>query len=135
MTKTMIKSSDEIYPVITTALEEATRPLTAPELMSNPKVFTAAIARWGNDKVKTGEKLSNVLGFMWRRGAVDRFPAPPSHSMARYAYALKGKAESHDEVIKFEPPATKNKGDVSIVEKDGEIIIDLSGFTIVVKPK
>lgn len=47
MTKTMIKSSDEIYPVITTALEKATRPLTAPELMSNPDVFTAAIARWG----------------------------------------------------------------------------------------
>lgn len=47
MTKTVIKSSDEIYPVITRALEEATRPLTAPELMANPKVFTAAIARWG----------------------------------------------------------------------------------------
>lgn len=38
-------------------------------------------------------------------------------------------------MIKFEPPATKNKGDVSIVEKDGEIIIELAGFTIVVKPK
>jgi hypothetical protein len=130
----LIKSTDEIYPAITDALEKATRPHTAPELMAHPEVFKVALDKW-HDKGKAGEKLSDTLGFMWRRGVLDRFPAPPSHQMARYAYGLAGRFDANGDVIRYEPPATKNRGDVAVVEKDGEIVIELSGFTIVVKPK
>lgn len=96
-----IRSTDEIYPILDEVFSKATHPLTAPDLMGIPDVFTAVVNRWGDDKVKAAEKLSNTLGFMWRRGALDRFPAPPSHSMARYAYAKAGKLDAKGEVIKY----------------------------------
>lgn len=132
---TMIKSADEIYPVITSALEKATQVQTCSDLMANVEVFRAVTARWGEDKVRASEKLSDTLGFMWRRGVLDRFPAPPSHSMARYAYALAGMFGNDGRLKKIEQSATKHKGDLSVVEKDGEVIIELANFTIVVKPK
>ena len=126
----MIKSPDIIYPTIEAELTKASKPQTAPDLMANPKVFAVCVEKWGTDKVKIGEKLSDTLGFMWRRGVLDRFPAPPSHQMSRYAYALAGRSE--EPVIKFEP---KPKGDMVIQEKDGEVVIEFKDFTIVVKPK
>lgn len=132
---TTIRSTDEIYPILDKAFEGANKPLTVSDLMGFPDVFTASLERWGPDKVKAGEKLSNTLGFMWRRGALDRFPAPPSISMARYAYAKAGKLDAKGEVIKYEAPTTKNKGDMTIVEKDGEVVIEMANFTIVIKPK
>ena len=132
---TMIKSADEIYPVITEALEKSARVQTCADLMANANVFTAVTARWGEDKVRASEKLSDTLGFMWRRGVLDRFPAPPSHSLARYAYALAGRFGNDGQLKKIEQPSTKHKGDLSVVEKDGEVIIELANFTIVVKSK
>ena len=131
----MIKSADEIYPVITEALEKATRVLTCADLMGHPTVFTAALGRWGNDKARASEKLSDTLGFMWRKGVIDRFDAPPSSSFARYAYALPGRFDNSGAVTKIAPALTKNKGDMSIVERDGEVVIELKDFTIVIKPK
>jgi hypothetical protein len=129
----MIRSTDEIYPTVTEALSKSTKPMTCADLMAVPTVFNAALNRWGQDKVKASEKLSDTLGFMWRRGVLDRFPAPPSLSMARYAYAIAGKFDHIGEPIT--PPLTKHKGDLTVVEKDGEVIIEMKNFTIVVKPK
>jgi hypothetical protein len=130
---TIIKSTDEIYPIITDALKNANQPLTCADLMGMPEVFNAALRRWGQDKVRASEKVSDTLGFMWRRGILDRFPAPPSHSMARYAYAI---ANQHvDEPVKIKPSSTKNKGDLNVIEKDGEVVIEMKNFIIVVKPK
>lgn len=133
----MIKSPDIIYPTLVTELEKATRPQTAPDLMGNPKVFAVCVEKWGTDKTKIGEKLSDTLGFMWRRGVLDRFPAPPSHQMARYAYALAGRTEAvvEEEPIKYDKPSTRNKGAMIVHEKEGEVVIELKEFTIVVKPK
>ena len=132
----IIKSNDEIYPIVTEALGKATKLMTCADLMGVPDVFNAALARWGNDKVKASEKLSDTLRYMWVRGALDRFPAPPSHSMARYAYALAGRFGNNGEVKLAPPsPATKNKGDMTVVERDGEVVIELKDFTIVIKPK
>lgn len=130
-----IKSTDEIYPIITAALEKSEKIMTCADLLLDAAVFNAAMSRWGNDRVKAGEKLSDTLGFMWRRGVLDRFPAPPSHSLARYAYALKNKFNDAGDYAKIEPSPVKNKGDMTVVERDGEVIIELVNFTIVVKPK
>lgn len=132
---TIIKSNDGIYDVITQTLEKCNKPQTVSDLMAVPSIYTAALQRWGNDKVRAGEKLSDTLGFMWRRGVLDRFPAPPSRSMARYAYALVNRFTTDGELQKIEAPATKNRGDMTVVEKDGEVVIELKDFTIVIKPK
>lgn len=133
----MIKSPDEIYEVLSRAFEGCKTPLTCVDLMDNPEVRAAAINRWGSDIQESTEKLSDTLGFMWRRNVLDRFPAPSStRSRARFAYAKAGEFRDFDTPMKYIPPEkTKNKGNVEIIEKDGELVINLEGFTIVIRPK
>lgn len=132
----IVKSSEPIYPVLDEVFQKATRPLTCADLLAIPAVFAAATRRWGDDKARVSDKLSDTLGFMWRRGTLDRFEAPPSHSMARYAYALPGKFLPNGQIEKIERPLTKAKGDLSIVEQaNGEVVLEFEKFTIVIKPK
>ena len=126
----MIKSPDIIYPTLVAELEKASSPKTAPDLMGNPTVFAVCVEKWGTDKVKIGEKLSDTLGFMWRRGVLDRYPAPPSHQMARYAYTLANRKE-----VPSEPVPLKSKRSMVVHEQDGEVVIELKDFTITIKSK
>ena len=48
--------------------------MTAPELMDTAEVRKVAISRFGGDIQTTINKLSDTLGFMWRRGVVVRYP-------------------------------------------------------------
>lgn len=100
--------------------------------MERPKVRKAAVSRYDKDVQISTNKLSDLLGFMWRRGVLDRFPAPHSKTMARFAYALKGVVEAPP--LKYEKD-TLGKHALSITERNGEVILDFQQFTIVVKPK
>lgn len=131
----LIKSQDEIYPVLYRILEETDRPITCVDLIDDSEMYTVAMRKWDNNKVKATEKLSDTLAFMWRKGVVDRFPAPNNtRSMARYAYALKNVVKEAEPIV-YTAPSTKNKGDLNIIERDGEVVIEFEKFTIVVKPK
>lgn len=132
----MIRSQSEIYECLDKVFETAKEPLTCVDIMENSEVRSAAVARWGKDIQEATEKLSDTLGFMWRRGIVDRFAAPPNpRNKARYAYAKKQTVNSLEPVA-YEPKVkTKNKGDMEIVEKDGELILNFEKFTIVIKPR
>jgi hypothetical protein len=130
----MIRSQNEIYERLDEALEAATEPLTCVDLMENPGVREAAIERWGKDIQYSTEKLSDTLGFMWRRELVERFNAPPNpRNKARWAYGKK-KVVSDPHAVPYEPK-TKNKGDLEIIEKDGEVVLNFEKFTIVIRPK
>lgn len=130
-----IRSSDEIYEILERVLGSSKHMMTCAELMDNPEVRAAALERFGKDVQLTTNKLSDTLGFMWRRGVVDRFPAPPSRSMARYAYALKNKIVE-EEPIRYDNTLPKlGRHALSITERDGEVVLDFSQFTIIVRPK
>lgn len=132
----MIRSQNEIYEHLDEALEKATQPVTCVDLMDDPNVRTAAMARWGDDVQYATEKLSDVLGFMWRRGIIERFNAPPNpRNKARWAYGKKAVAQNSSMTPIQPKPKTKNSGDLEIVEKDGEVILNFEKFTIVIKPK
>lgn len=131
---TPIKSADEIYSAIENALAKASTVQTCADLMEDPAVRNAAVERYGTDIQTTTNKVSNVLGFMWRRGLLDRFPAAPSRSMARFAYALKNKIVEA-EPIPFDQTPKLGKHALSITERDGEVILDFQQFTIIVRPK
>lgn len=104
-------------------------------MMENPSVREAALNRWGSDVQVATNKLSDTLGYMWRRGIVDRFSAPPSRSMARFAYTLKNATETPP-MIKYGPAVKLDeKQTLSIQEKDGEVILEFQNFTIRVIPK
>lgn len=132
-----IRSDDQIYTVLDDFLEKASSPVTCADLMDIPDVRAAAIVRWGKDIQRCREKLSDTLGFMWRREVLDRFTAPfAENGRARWCYALKGRFEDYDTPKVYKKPEkTKNSGDLEIIEKDGEVVISLKGFTITVKPK
>lgn len=132
----MIRSQNEIYECLDKVFENSKEPLTCVDLMDMPGVRDAAIERWGKDIQESTEKLSDTLGFMWRRGILDRFPAPLNpKNKARYAYAKKAVVNDMDPVP-YEPKVrTKNKGDLEIVEKDGEVVLNFEKFTIVIRPR
>jgi hypothetical protein len=132
----MIRSQNEIYECLDKVFDSATEPLTCVDIMENPEVRAAAVSRWGKDIQEATEKLSDTLGFMWRRGIIDRFAAPLNpRNKARYAYAKKKVVEDLEPVL-YEPKVrTKNKGDLEIVERDGEIVLNFEKFTIVIKPR
>lgn len=121
-----IKSDEAIYQVIETALTGSTQAQTCAMLMDRPEVRAAAVAKFGADVQIATNKLSDLLGFMWRKGILDRFPAPPSTSMARYAYALRNQILDS---------AAISKHALSIIEREGEVVLDFKQFTIVIKPK
>lgn len=101
--------------------------------MDVPEIRAAAVARWGKDIQDATERLSDTLGFMWRKGLIERYSVevkPPGRS--RFAYGRKHLP------VKEEPVphkiVTKTKGNLVITEKDGEVILQFDKFTIVVKP-
>lgn len=85
-----IKSDKTIYQVLERHLREADGPLTCVDLMDRNDVRAEALKEFGGkerDVRQATNKLSDALGFMWRRGLLTRFPAPKgSHSLARFSY-------------------------------------------------
>jgi hypothetical protein len=132
----LIKSDDVIYDAIDHALSNIKEPQIAPALMDNPEVRAAALAKFGHDVQIATNKLSDTLGFMWKRGVIDRFAAPPSRSTARWAYAKKGEFSDFQTPIPYQPSEPKlGKHALAITEKDGEVVLDFQQFTIVIRPK
>lgn len=132
-----IRSEDEIYNVLEAALNDSDRPLTAPELMENPEVRSVAMDRFGHDVQTTTNKVSDTLGFMWRRGVLTRFMAPESpHYRARYCYAVtQATQEKLQEVPQPPSPSFSTKQRINIIEKDDKVVIELDNVTIIVRSK
>lgn len=83
-----IQSASDIYNVLEQVLRKAVEPLTCVALMEISSVREAALAEFGGDVQHATNKLSDTLGFMWRRDVIDRYPAPRGSGVkARYAYA------------------------------------------------
>lgn len=130
-----IKSDEVLYHVVERVLRETEQPLTCTDLMVNPDVRKAALKRFGSDVQLATNKLSDMLGFMWRRGILEKYPAPPSRSMARFAYKL-AKPESVETSEPLPPPVPlAAKQQFTISEQNGNVIIDFPAFRITVAPK
>lgn len=131
----MIRSNNEIYERLDEAFSAAKKPLTCVELMEIPAVRAAAIAHWGKDIQTATEKLSDTLGFMWRRKVIERVSSDTSRTRARFAYGRKEVMGDKEPIPPVPSAKTKNKGNLEIIEKDGEVILNFEKFTIVIKPK
>lgn len=131
-----IRSEDEIYNVLDRYISKATTPLTAPELMEIPEVRDAAIDRFGKDIQITTNKVSDTLGFMWRRGVIKRFPAPEDpRYRARFCYGPQTPPQT-EEVREIPPPPSpslSSKPRFTITEKDDKVVIEFEKVTIIIK--
>lgn len=132
----MIRSQSEIYERLEEVFVKITEPMTCVDLMEIPAIRKAATERWGSDVQYATEKLSDTLGFMWKRDMLNRFSAPPNpRNKARWAYAKKN-APVSAEPIPYDPGThTKNKGTLEIIEKEGEVVLNFEKFTVVIRPK
>lgn len=80
-----IRSTKEIYQVLERALKNSANPVTCVDLMDTPEVREAAVAEYGKDIRTATNKVSDALGFMWRRNLLIRYPAPAGPStLARW---------------------------------------------------
>lgn len=135
----VIKSDKTIYQLIEQRLREATSPMTCSDLMETyDDLREEAIEEFGGktrDSRVAANKLSDLLGFMWRRGVLTRYPAPrTSTSFARYAYSIATQPEKEPSVIP-PPVKLKSKSLVGIVEHDDCVEIEFDKFVIFVKTK
>jgi hypothetical protein len=92
-----------------------------------------AYSEFGKDRAN--DRLSDALGFMWRRGLLTRYPAPKTEkSFARYAYVW-DEQEDHKPV---EPLPAKQLGKsvgCLITEDSDGVTLEFDKFVIVIKAK
>ncbi len=122
-----------IYHVIREHLEAAQGPLTCVDLFDSPDVKKFAV---------DANRVSDYLGHMYRRGLLDRHPAPRlDNSSARFAYSWKqpDKATPQQRTPQPRLSLVNNRSDkptVKVVENDdGSLTFELSDFFVTVKCK
>lgn len=132
-----IRSEREIYAVLEKHLRLVDKAMTCVDLMDIPDIRESATAEFGKDIRNATNKVSDTLGFMWRRGLLTRYPAPKeTSSLARYAYAWD---KSRDATLAPKPipspSLSQKKLGVLIEEMEGGVKIEFEKFVVFVKPK
>lgn len=122
-----VRSADEIYKVITKALTGATEPMTCSDLMNVPEVREEAIRRFSSDIQDTTNKVSNLLGLMWRREVVEKHGIDRNDTRARFGYLLKKPKIGNTKI--------ESKRKFEVREENGAIVIEFSDFVLTVKAK
>jgi len=133
-----IRSEKTIYTLLEKHLRSAPYPMTCTNLMEISEIREQALDDFSGDtrdvRVATN-KLSDTLGFMWRRGILTRFPSQEANSFARYAYIW----DQQDDARPVEPikPTQRKVGtsELKITELDDGILIEMDKFTVMIKPK
>lgn len=131
----VIRSERTIYQLLEARLREAAQPMTCNDLMDFPEIHKEALNEFGKDVRNATNKLSDALGFMWRRGLLTRYPAPKTEtSFARFSYTW-------DHGTKEEParpissPVRSSKTGLTITEHSDCVEIEFDKFVILVRPK
>lgn len=138
-----IKSPRDIYHVLEKHLRTAAAPggggpMTVTMLMDIPEVRQAALNEFTSDddvRIATN-RLSDALGFMWRRGLLTRYPAPKeSNSFARYSYIWDQQEDIRPVTEKPLAYTSSGKLGCAITEIDDGVVLDFVKFTITIKGK
>ena len=131
-----IRSQERIYGVVEEALKSSEKPMTCAMLMDRNDVRAAACERFGSDVREATNRLSDLLGFMWRSVAVQQPPTPFNQgSLARYAYGLKQAVPEEPKEITFSSPTPSTKPTFTLVELDDGVQLDFKHFTVVIRSK
>lgn len=133
----IIRSEKDIYNVLEKHLRKSSTPMTVTALMDIAEVRRVAMDEFSpkdRDARKTADKLSDALGFMWRRGLLTRYPAPKeTRSFARFAYGWGSKEPAEPRPLA--PNVSSGKLGFTVVEIEGGVQIDFQKFTVTIKGK
>lgn len=133
-----IKSEKDIYNVLEKYLRATAYPMTVTMLMDIAEVRDTATAELSSDGDlrETTNKLSDTLGFMWRRGLLTRFPAPKeSNSFARFSYIWDQQVDSRPVQNAPIARATAGKIGFTVTEIDDGVLLEFQKFSVMIKSK
>lgn len=132
-----IRSEKAIYQVLEKHLREAPEPLTCVDLIDRSDIYREFSKEYGGDKQSLTNKVSDALGFMWRRGLVTRFPAPRNTvTLARYSYVWDKKQDARSMESPPSVPLPDLKKSGFIVNEYGDgVMIEFEKFIVWVRPK
>ena len=137
-----IRSAKKIYELLEQHLREAKEPVTCNSLMELPEIYEVAMKELGGDKpnkARVTEKLSDTLGFMWRRGLLKKFPAPrTSTSFARFSYSWDPAYDQRSDIkasTTIPAQIVTRKTGFNITETDDGITVEFEKFIVTIKPK
>lgn len=128
-----IRSKRDIYRLIEKHLMHAEEPMTCVDLMDIEEIAQEAMREFGQDKSEATNKLSDTLGFMWRRNVLSRYMTTgASGQKARYAYAWANKEEPG---VKTLPPHVRAKTGITVQEREDGVMIEFEKFFVFIRPK
>lgn len=134
-----IRSEKTIYQVLEKRLREAGEPLTCVDLMDMNDVRSEAMKEFGGrerDIRQATNKLSDALGFMWRRGLLTRFPAPKgSQSLARFSYVWDKKEDARPVEPVPSPKSLHRKTGFIVSEYGDGVMVEFEKFIVLINPK
>lgn len=129
-----IRSQRDIYRIIEKYLSEAESPQTCVDLMDIHEVEVAALKEFGGDKRQATNKLSDTLGFMWRRGLLTRYPSSgEGGQMARYAYVWSEQPNARK--VAAVPSPIHAKTGFIVSEREDGVSIEFDKFFVFIKSK
>lgn len=133
-----IRSKRTLYSLLEKHLRSTAYPLTCAGLMEISEIREQALDDFGGSDRDTRvatNKLSDTLGFMWRRGILTRYPSDEPNSYARYAY-IWDQQEGARPVEAVKPTQRKiGKSELKITEIDDGVLLDFEKFTVMIRPK
>ena len=119
---------DGLFPALDAALKAASSPMTAQDLYDVPEV---------NQNAASVNRVSDYLGNMWRKGQVERLPAPKTDaSRARWAYAWKGqKGPKILGAMEYMPRVIADRPSVLITEDGNLMTLEFPNLIIQIRQK
>ena len=131
-------ASRELYTRLEARLRKTKAPLTCVDLMSYPEIKAEALVDYGgetrDERIATN-KLSDTLGYMWRRGVLTRYPAPKVKGpSARFAYAWAAEPEHANKPL-LPPVRLTGKQAIAVTETNDGVEIEFEKFIVAIRVK
>jgi hypothetical protein len=123
---------NDLFPLIESALRNASEPLDCNAIFAMPVVYEVA---------PSANRVSDYLGILFRRGLVSRVPSDRADgSKSRWKYIWRNKdipavRERALKVVDYAPKAILDRPNIYISEEGGHINIELPQLTITIKKK
>lgn len=122
-----------IYQLIEKILKETNQALSGNELLDYPGIKEKIQAMYATRPAQIasdyGTHISNILGYLWRKGLIDRYKSTRIGERSWYVYKYK------DRNLQISPPAQSSKLDYTIKNENDAVTIEFENFEITIKRK
>lgn len=123
----MRQNESGLFPALEAALKAASEPLDCHALFDIPAV---------KEHAASANRVSDYLGNMWRKGQVERLPAPKTDSArARWTYQWKGYKGPAMHGEQYTPSILADRPSMLITEEGRDVVIETPHMIITIRQK